>query len=106
MAGIGGAYLTLGILGKFTENMSAGRGFIGMAVAALSHWNSVLALLCSLIFGMANALQLRLQAFGIEAPYQFMIMLPYVFTLISLVVFARGAKAPKALGVAFEKEGR
>ncbi len=106
LAGIGGAYLTLGILGKFTENMSAGRGFIGMAVASLSHWHPVLALFCSLVFGVANALQLRLQAFGIEAPYQFMIMLPYIFTLISLVVFARGAKAPKSLGVPFEKEGR
>lgn len=106
LAGIGGAYLSLGIMGKFTENMAGGRGFIGMAVASLSHWSPLFSLVCAFIFGVANALELRLQAFGIDVPYQFMIMLPYVFTLLSLVLFARGVKAPKSLGQPFEREGR
>lgn len=106
LAGIGGAYLSCGIMGQFTENMSAGRGFIALAVTALSRWNPILALVSSYVFGIADALQLRLQAFGVEIPYQFMLMLPYILTLVSLVIIGRGVRAPKSLGVVFKKEGR
>lgn len=106
LAGVAGSYLIVAIMGKFTENISAGRGFIGMAVSALCHWNPILALLASFIFGAAQGLQMRLQAYGIDIPYQILLMLPYVLTLVSLVAFGRGAKAPKALGKVYEKEAR
>jgi len=106
LAGIAGSYLIVAIMGKFTENISAGRGFIGMAVSALCHWNPILALLASFVFGAAQGLQMRLQAYGIDIPYQILLMLPYVLTLISLVAFGRGAKAPKSLGRVYEKEAR
>lgn len=106
LSGIAGSYLIVAIMGKFTENISAGRGFIGMAVSALCHWNPILALIASFIFGAAQGLQMRLQAYGIDIPYQILLMLPYVLTLASLVTFGRGAKAPKDLGHVYEKEAR
>ncbi len=106
LSGIAGSYLIVAIMGKFTENISAGRGFIGMAVSALCHWNPLLALVASFIFGAAQGLQMRLQAYGIDIPYQILLMLPYVLTLVSLVAFGRGAKAPKNLGQIYEKEAR
>lgn len=106
LSGIGGSYLVIAIMGKFVEDISAGRGFIAMAVSALCHWNTIFALIASFVFGIAQGLQMRLQAYGIEIPYQFLLMLPYVLTILSLIVFGRGVKAPKDLGNVYEKEGR
>lgn len=106
LSGIGGSYLIVAIMGKFTEDISAGRGFIAMAVSALCHWNPLLALLAAFVFGAAQGLQMRLQSFGINVPYQFLLMLPYAMTLISLIAFGRGVKAPRDLGCVYEKEGR
>lgn len=106
LSGVGGAYLVLAIMGKFVEDISAGRGFIAMAVSALCHWNPIYALVASLVFGVAQGLQMRLQAYGINIPYQFLLMLPYAITIISLIAFGRGVKAPKDLGRVYEKEGR
>ena len=93
-------------MGSFVEEMSAGRGFIAMAVSTLCHWNPILALIASFVFGIAQGLQMRMQAYGINIPYQFLLMLPYVLTIVSMVLFGRGVRAPKALGTVYEKEGR
>lgn len=106
LSGVGGSYLVVAIMGQFTEDISAGRGFIAMAVSVLSHWNALLALLASLCFGIAQGLQMRMQAYGINIPYQFLLMLPYILTIVSIVIFGRGVKAPKDLGRVYEKEGR
>ena len=106
MAGIGGAFLSLGNVGTFTENMTSGRGFICLAITILSRWNPLFAVLAALLFGTVEALQLRLQAMGAELPYQFFVALPYIVTLISLVIFGRNIRAPKDLGNAYEKESR
>lgn len=105
-AGLGGAFLSLAVVGQFMENISAGRGFIALSITILSRWNPAFALLGALGFGFVDALQLRLQAVGVNLPYQFMVMLPYVVTLLSIVFFGRNIHTPAALGAAYEKEGR
>jgi simple sugar transport system permease protein len=105
-AGIGGAFLSLGILGRFVDNMVAGRGFIALAIVILGRWNPVWAVGGSLLFGAADSLQLRLQAVGFRVPYQFMLMLPYVLTIVSLTTVGRSLFAPRALGQPYAKEGR
>ena len=105
-AGIGGAFLSCGIVGTFTENMSSGRGFICLAITILARWNPVFAVCAAFMFGTVEALQLRLQALGSPLPYQFFVALPYAVTLISLVIFGRNIHAPRYLGQIYHKESR
>jgi simple sugar transport system permease protein len=98
LAGLAGAHLALAHAGTFAENMSAGRGFIAIAVVALGRWSPPLVLLAALFFGAAAALQFLLQAVGIDLPYQFFLALPYVVTLAALTGGIGRARAPAALG--------
>lgn len=106
MAGIAGAALTLGMVGTFTEEISAGRGFICLAIVILSRWNPLVAILASFGFGSIQALQIRLQVQGSVMPYQFFVALPYLITVLVLVVAGHNIRAPKELGVQFDKESR
>ena len=100
MAALGGAVLCIGYLNSFTEGMTAGRGFIAFSAIIFGRYGPIGTALASLLFGFADALQLRIQAFGVNIPYQFLIMLPYVVTLLAL--FAAGRfNAPKASGVPY-----
>ena len=102
-SGLGGAFMTLAQLNMFTENMTAGRGFIALAAVIFGKWHPVGAMISTLLFGVADALQLRLQALGLQVPYQFLLMLPYVLTIIALVGVVRRTNAPAALAVPYEK---
>ncbi len=103
MAGLGGAFLSVGQLGTFTENMTAGRGFIALAVVIFGRWSPSGVMLASLFFGLAYALQLSLQALGFNIPFQFLLMLPYVLTMLALAG-ARGRRgAPAALATPYQK---
>lgn len=97
LAGIAGAHLALAHAGTFAENMSAGRGFIAIAVVVLGRWNPLLVLLAALFFGAASALQFFLQALGLDLPYQLFLALPYVLTLAALAGWVGRARAPAAL---------
>ncbi len=100
MAALGGAMLSIGYLNTFQEGMTAGRGFIAFSAIIFGRYAPVGTMLASLLFGFADALQLRIQAFGVKVPYQFLVMLPYVVTLLAL--FAAGRfNAPKASGVPY-----
>jgi ABC-type uncharacterized transport system permease subunit len=100
MAALGGSMLSIGYLNTFTEGMTAGRGFIAFSAIIFGRYGPIGTALASLLFGFADALQLRIQAFGVAIPYQFLIMLPYVVTLLAL--FAAGRfNAPKASGVPY-----
>ncbi len=101
LAGIAGAHLALAHAGTFAENMSAGRGFIAIAVVALGRWNPALVLIAALFFGAASALQYLLQALGLDLPYQLFLALPYLLTLAALAGWFGRARAPAALGVAW-----
>ncbi|HHY38544.1 MAG TPA: ABC transporter permease [Clostridia bacterium] len=104
LAGLGGAALSIGALNLFIEQMSAGRGFIALAAVTFGRYDPIGTLLASLVFGAADALQLRLQVASTGIPYQYIQMLPYVVTLVVLAVVKGKARAPKSTGVRFERE--
>ncbi len=98
LAGLAGATLVLAQVGTFAERMTAGRGFIAIAIVVLGRWHPVGVLLASLLFGAATALQFAFQALGLNVPYQFFRMLPYVLTLALLAGLVGGVRPPAALG--------
>lgn len=104
LAGLGGAFISLGILGGFMENISQGRGFIALAIVIFGKWNPYKAMGAALLFGGAEALQVRLQAIGIQVPYQFMLVIPYLLTAIVLIMTGRKSIAPAATGIPYERE--
>ena len=103
-AGIGGAFLSTAQLAGFVENMVSGRGFIAIACVVFARWNPVGALLVALVFGMAEAAQIRFQALYPEVPYQLFTILPYVLALVGLVAAARSAQLPASLAKPYVKE--
>lgn len=106
LAGLAGANLTLEQVGSFTENMTNGRGFIALAANIFGRWTPVGSYLASLLFGFADALQIKLQIFRgqIDIPPQFFLMLPYVLTVIVLAGVIGRAVGPAAVGKPYEKE--
>lgn len=99
LGGLAGATLVLSQSGTFAEGMSAGRGFIAIAIVVLGRWRPIGVLVASLLFGAASALQYLFQAMGWSVPYQLFLAIPYVLTLLALAGFAgRRIEAPAALG--------
>jgi simple sugar transport system permease protein len=98
MGGIAGGALVLAQAGTFAENMSAGRGFIAIAIVVLGRWHPVGVIWAALVFGAASALQFLLQALGLALPYQLFLVLPYLLTLAALAGVAGRVRAPAALG--------
>jgi len=104
IAGIAGALLSIGYYNMFLDNMTQGRGYIAIALVILSRWNPLLLLGAAFIFSFIDALQLRIQAFNVPfLPYQFALMLPYLFTIVLLLVAGRKVKGPASLGKPFKK---
>ena len=98
MGGLCGATLVLAQVGTFAEGMSAGRGFIAIAIVALGRWRPVRVALASLLFGAASALQYLFQAMGWAVPYQLFLALPYLLTLVALAGGSGRGAAPRGLG--------
>jgi simple sugar transport system permease protein len=96
--GLAGAALVLAQSGTFAEGMSAGRGFIAIAIVALGRWRAPGVVVAALAFGGASALQYLFQAMGWSLPYQLFLALPYVATLVALATARAGGAAPGALG--------
>lgn len=103
LAALGGAYLSIGQSSQFTRNMTAGRGFIALAALIFGKWHPVGALMACLFFGLAEAVSIRMQG-NVNIPNQFVMMIPYVLTIVVLAGLIRRADPPKALGVAYVKE--
>jgi general nucleoside transport system permease protein len=97
MGGLAGGTLVLAQAGTFAEGMSAGRGFIAIAIVVVGRWNPIGVALAALLFGAASALQFLLQALGLALPYQLFLGLPYVLTLAALAGVAGRVRAPAAL---------
>jgi len=95
--GLAGGTLVLAQAGTFAEGMSAGRGFIAIAIVVVGRWKPVGVALAALLFGAASALQFLLQALGLALPYQLFLGLPYVLTLAVLAGVAGRVRAPAAL---------
>ncbi len=104
LAGLGGSFLSLVSLNGFADNITASRGFIALAIVIFGKWSPWKVLLASLLFGTTDALQLRLQAVGMDIPYQLLTMLPYVLTILVMIVTAKTAHCPAALGNDYKRE--
>ncbi|MBD2022390.1 ABC transporter permease [Leptolyngbya sp. FACHB-36] len=105
LAALGGAYLILVHVRFFTEDISAGKGFIALAALIFGRWHPVSTVLACLLFGATEALQLRVQALNLQIPYQLLTMLPYTIALLAMVGLAGKSTPPAALGVPYVKEG-
>ncbi|HSF81624.1 MAG TPA: ABC transporter permease [Anaerolineales bacterium] len=104
MAGFAGAYFTLGSVGRFDEVMTAGRGFISLAAMIFGNWNPFGSFGAGLLFGFADALAAKLAILGLRIPSQFLLMAPYVATMIVLAGVVGRGQMPAADGVPYEKE--
>lgn len=98
MGGLAGGTLVLAQAGTFAEGMSAGRGYIAIAIVVLGRWTPLGVAGGALVFGAASALQFAFQAMGLNAPYQLFLVLPYVLTLLALAGAVGRARQPAALG--------
>ena len=103
MAGLAGGYYTLGSVGRFDESMTAGRGFIALAAMIFGNWTPFGAFGASLIFGFADSLQGKLAILRVPIPSQFLLMAPYIATMIALAGLVGRATAPAADGQPYEK---
>jgi simple sugar transport system permease protein len=98
MTGLAGASLSIGTAGTFIENMTAGRGFIALAIVTSGRWNAFGCLIAAVVFGFVEQLQFLGQAQGWKLPYQLFLALPYVVTLLILVGGGKQTQAPASLG--------
>jgi len=103
LTGLAGAYLTLAYADTFIEGISAGRGFVALAVVILGRWNAWGLLAASILFGAAMALQFGLQALGTALPYQLFLALPYALTVMVLAGVGGHARPPSALGEPYSR---
>ena len=103
LAALGGAYLSIGQSSLFTRNMTAGRGFIALAALIFGKWRPVQTLLACLFFGLAEAVAIQMQGVG-NIPVQFIQIIPYVLTVVVLAGFIGLSRAPRSLGVPYQKE--
>lgn len=106
MAGLAGAFLSIGLLSSYSANMTGGRGFIAYTAIIFGNWEPVGVLLGSLLFGAADALQLRIQGLGFNIPSQFLVAFPYLVTLVALVLLVGKAGGPAAYGSPWRREER
>jgi simple sugar transport system permease protein len=104
VAGIGGAFFTLGSVGRFDAGMTAGKGFIGLAAMIFGNWTPVGAIGAGFLFGFADALGSKLSLLGSAIPPQFMAMAPYLITMIVLAAFIGKGQMPAADGEPYTKE--
>lgn len=104
MAGFGGAYFTLGSVGRFDEVMTAGRGFIGLAAMIFGNWNPLGSFSAGLLFGFFDALASKLTILKVPIPSEFMLMFPYIATMVILAGVVGRGQMPAADGQPYEKE--
>ena len=104
VAGFGGAFFTIGSVGRFDENMTAGRGFIGLAAMIFGRWHPVGALAAALVFGFADALQIKLGVLDTGIPSEFLLMAPYAVTIFVVAGLVGKARPPAADGQPYIKE--
>ena len=103
IAGFGGAYFTLGSVGSFTKDMTAGAGFIALAAVIFGRWDPIRAMLAGLLFGFATNLQSVLGIIGSPVPSQFMLMLPYIVTIFAVAGLVGQSRPPAADGKPYIK---
>ncbi len=103
IAGLGGAFFTLGDLGEFQKTMTAGAGYIALAAVIFGRWDPIRATLAALLFGFASNLQNVLSVVGSPVPSEFMLMLPYVVTILAVAGLVGQSRGPAASGKPYVK---
>lgn len=103
LAALGGAVLVCGPLGLFIQNVTAGRGWVALALVVFAGWRPLPCAFGALLFGLCDAVQLRLQGTNTGIPYEVFLALPYVVTLVALVLRGRNSRTPSALGIPFDR---
>jgi ABC-type uncharacterized transport system permease subunit len=101
VAGIGGAVFTIGAVGVFSQSMTAGAGFIALACLIFGKWSPKGALIAALFFGFTNSLQSNLTIAGVPIPSEFMLMIPYIATIIAVSGLVGRVRAPAADGIPY-----
>jgi len=101
LVGLGGAVLVCGPLGLFIQNVTAGRGWVALALVVFARWRPSACLVGAALFGLCDALQLRLQGTDTSIPYEVFLALPYAVTLLAMVMRVRDSRTPSALGIPF-----
>lgn len=104
MAGFAGGYFTLGSVGRFDEVMTAGKGFIGLAAMIFGNWSPFGSFGAGLLFGFADSLQSKLAILGVGIPSEFLLMAPYIATMVVLAGVVGRGQMPAANGKPYEKE--
>jgi simple sugar transport system permease protein len=103
IVGLGGAYFTLGSVGSFSQDMTGGQGYIALAAVIFGRWDPIRATLAALLFGFASNLQYTLAAVGSPVPSEFLLMLPYVVTILAVAGFVGYVRGPAASGKPYIK---
>ena len=106
LAGLGGAALSIGTVGIYRDGMISGRGFIAIAAMIFGNWKPKGTMFACLLFGFAEAFQIKAQGFSWSLPTEFYSMLPYLLTMLALAGFVGKTTAPKASGKPYEKNNR
>lgn len=107
LAGLAGAYLSVCQVKMFSDELIAGRGFIAVALVYFGHWHPVKIMLGALLFSFAQTIQYNVQGLGINLPYEFFVMLPYVVVIVVLAFTSKNqTSSPAALGKPFNREIR
>jgi ABC-type uncharacterized transport system permease subunit len=104
MAGLGGAYFTIGSTGFFNQNMTSGRGFIALAAMIFGKWTPVGSFGAGMLFGFTESLSTKLSILRFPVPSEFLLMLPYIVTMIALAGVVGRSQGPAAGGIPYEKE--
>ncbi|CDX51124.1 Inner-membrane translocator [Mesorhizobium plurifarium] len=104
LAGLGGAAITIGYLGAYTDGLVAGRGYVALAVVIIGRWSPLGAIAGALVFALFDSLALQAQGGQLALPVEAYMALPYLMTLVVLVLTARGNLAPRALGAPYRPE--
>ncbi|MGD8603995.1 MAG: ABC transporter permease [Anaerolineales bacterium] len=103
LSGLAGASLSIALLNVFQQNMTSGLGFIAVALVYFGGWRPWVVMAGALLFSMVNSLQLWVQVLNIPIPSDFAVMMPYVLTIIALVISVQRVRAPSALTKPFER---
>lgn len=103
VAGIGGAFFTIGAVGPFSKEMTAGAGFIALACLIFGKWTPRGAITAALFFGLANNLRSTLSIIGVPIPSEFMLMVPYIATIIAVSGVVGRVRAPAADGIPYSR---
>jgi simple sugar transport system permease protein len=104
VAGVGGAWWPIGTVGRFDQNITGGRGFIALAAVIFGRWHPVGAFTGALVFALAEAVRLKIGNFDTGIPSEFLIMAPYVVTLVVVAGFIGASRAPKAAGQPYDEQ--